>query len=553
MARKKQHTLKVGEIVIPLEEQSPVVIQLVKLNRQLQAEIESLRDEVNRLKGLPETPKRAPANAQPGSLNNPQKPSQSANGKKKKPRKRTTNDGKRPGSAKQAKTPKLQIHDIQELRIDDLPEGTRSRGFVDYHVQDILFQPYNTRYRRARYQLPDGTLRTAPLPSHVRGHFGPTLRSYVIQQHHHNMVTQPLLHEELNEIGVQISSGMIDRLLTERHDDFHAEKDSLLPAAREVSFYFHTDDTSARHCGRNGHTLHIGNQWFASFFTTDSKSRVNFLEILRQPYNDYVLGGDALFYLEYHGATKKLQQQMTRVMKAAGGCLVVEGKKQWQRRLSRWRLKPEARRLVTEAALFGSLLIHDLYIHQPLISDDAKQFKVIGLMLGLCWLHAERHVARLIPLNGREQKAYDKTRDAIWRYYQRLRAYKESPTARKKSRLERDFDRLFLRKTGYPELNAALAKIHAKRENLLLVLEHPELPLHNNPSENDIRQYVKKRKISAGTRSELGRRCRDTFLSLKTTCRKLGISFWRYLQDRFRGAGEIPPLADLIRSSATTT
>jgi len=111
-------------------------------------------------------------------------------------------------------------------------------------------------------------------------------------------------------------------------------------------------------------------------------------------------------------------------------------------------------------------------------------------MIGLCWLHAERHVARLIPLGQREQQAYDRTRDAIWKYYQRLKAYREAPTPRKKARLERDFDRLFLRRTGYVDLNEALRKIHSKRENLLLVLERPEIPLHNNLSENDIRQYV---------------------------------------------------------------
>ena len=119
-----------------------------------------------------------------------------------------------------------------------------------------------------------------------------------------------------------------------------------------------------------------------------------------------------------------------------------------------------------------------------------------------------------------------------------------------RARLETDFDRLFLKETGWPELNEVLRKIHGKKSELLLVLDHPEIPLHNNLSENDIRQYVKKRKISAGTRSDAGRRCRDTFLSLKTTCRKLGITFWRYLQDRIHGLHDIPPLADLIRRKA---
>jgi len=380
------------------------------------------------------------------------------------------------------------------------------------------------------------------------------LRSYVLYQNYQNQVTEPLLLEELREVGVDISAGQISRLLSEDHDAFHREKDDLLPAARDVSQYFHTDDTSARHRGQSGHTLHIGNELFASFFSTDSKSRLNFLEILRQPFDDYVLSGDALFYLEYYGATQKLQRQLAGVVDAAEGWLVLEGRTAWEKQLKRWRIQsPKTRRLVTEAALFGSLMAHDLYVDQPLISDDAAQFKVLGLMVGLCWLHAERHVARLIPLNAREQKAYDRTRDAIWKYYQRLKAYRESPTARRKAGLERDFDRLFLQRSGYADLNEALKKIHAKKENLLLVLERPEIPLHNNPSENDIRQYVKKRKISAGTRSDLGRRCRDTFMSLKTTCRKLGVTFWRYLQDRINGLNTIPRLGDLIRKKATAS
>jgi hypothetical protein len=88
-----------------------------------------------------------------------------------------------------------------------------------------------------------------------------------------------------------------------------------------------------------------------------------------------------------------------------------------------------------------------------------------------------------------------------------------------------------------------------KRE-LLLVLERPDLPLHNNLSEGDIREYVKRRKISGGTRSEDGRRCRDTFASLKKTCRKLGVSFWSFLTDRVGGDGAILPLPALIQAHA---
>ena len=99
-------------------------------------------------------------------------------------------------------------------------------------------------------------------------------------------------------------------------------------------------------------------------------------------------------------------------------------------------------------------------------------------------------------------------------------------------------------------LNLALKRLYDNKTELLLVLERPDIALHNNLSENDIRDYVKKRKISATTRSDAGRQARDTFLSLKKTCQKLGISFWQYLQDRISHQNNIPPLPELIRAAA---
>jgi hypothetical protein len=548
-------------IEIPADQRTPLVEALLRVidrleatneelrrtNEQLrttvaqqQLRIEQLEDEVRRLKGLPEKPKRKPS---PSPLNDPSGPPSTANEKKKKP---TTPDGKRPGSAKRSKTRDLVIHKSVPLPLDDLPLGTRFLGYLDFTVQDLLVEPYNTCYRRGRYQLPDGTIVTAALPADVTSHFGPTLRQYTLYQHFHNHVTQPLLHEELLELGVDISAGQVNRLLTEGHEVFHQEKDSLLPAAREVSLYLQTDDTSAKHRGKAGHTLHIGNDLFASFFTTDTKSRVNFLKVLLTPHQGYLFNGDALFYLECFEFPKKLLARL----KADTGWLH-EDDASWEAQLDTWKIdSAEHRRLLTEAALWANLLAHDLYSDLVFVSDDAAQFKLLAFLHALCWVHMERHVAQLIPLTADQRAAYDAARDAIWDYYQRLKAYRVSPTRTRRARLETDFDRLFLNETAWPELNEVLRKIHGKKSELLLVLDHPEIPLHNNLSENDIRQYVKKRKISAGTRSDAGRRCRDTFLSLKTTCRKLGITFWRYLQDRIHGLHEIPPVADLIRRKA---
>jgi hypothetical protein len=145
----------------------------------------------------------------------------------------------------------LTIHETVLLSLEGLPEGTRQNGHEDFVVQELKIEAPNVCYRRMRYLLPDGSSRTAALPAHVHGHFGSGLHGYVLYQHHQNGVTQPLIREELPDLGIDISTGQIDRLLTDGHDPFHEEKDALLPAARNVSSYFQADDTGARHLGKN--------------------------------------------------------------------------------------------------------------------------------------------------------------------------------------------------------------------------------------------------------------------------------------------------------------
>ena len=97
-------------------------------------------------------------------------------------------------------------------------------------------------------------------------------------------------------------------------------------------------------------------------------------------------------------------------------------------------------------------------------------------------------------------------------------------------------DRIFRRRTGFVTLDRLLARLHANKAELLMVLERPEIPLHTNGSENDIRCQVTRRKVSAGTRSDAGRDCRDAFLGLAKTCAKHGVAFWNYLGSRLETA-----------------
>jgi len=99
-------------------------------------------------------------------------------------------------------------------------------------------------------------------------------------------------------------------------------------------------------------------------------------------------------------------------------------------------------------------------------------------------------------------------------------------------------------------LNHQLKKTHKKKAELLRVLQRPATPLHNNASETDARSAKIKLKISGGTRSDMGQKVRDTFLSLQQTCRKLGINFIVFLQDRVHGLRGVPRLATVIYERA---
>jgi hypothetical protein len=206
-------------------------------------------------------------------------------------------------------------------------------------------------------------------------------------------------------------------------------------------------------------------------------------------------------------------------------------------------------RTATEGALLGGLIARGVSPQLVVLSDGAPQFDV--LVHASCWVHAERPLARMVPYHDEHRAVIARLRQQLWELYQELKAYRQQPDAARAPLLAARFDALCDQQTGYPSLQGVLKEIRDHKADLLRVLERPEVPLHNNAEESDIREYVKKRKISGGTRSAAGRRCRDTFTSLKKTCRKLGVNFWEYLQDRVRGLGHLPRLADLMRQRAT--
>ena len=205
----------------------------------------------------------------------------------------------------------------------------------------------------------------------------------------------------------------------------------------------------------------------------------------------------------------------------------------------------------TEGALLGAVIVSGVSPELGIVSDGAGQFRLLSH--GLCWVHAERLINKLIPFTEAQRQAVETIQGEIWDFYQDLKAYKKltvEEQQQQKATLEASFDQIFTTTTSFETLNQVLRRLKRRKAELLKVLARPELPLHNNASEQDIREFVTKRKISGSTRSDHGRRCRDTFASLKKTCRKLGVSFWEYLKDRVSGKNLIPTLGKLIAQKA---
>ena len=208
---------------------------------------------------------------------------------------------------------------------------------------------------------------------------------------------------------------------------------------------------------------------------------------------------------------------------------------------------PDPVQIATKGALWGSIDAHGFLRDAVIVSDDAGQFAV-GRH-ALCWVHAERLVHKLDTFTDLHRTAQQRLRALIWRFYADLKAYGAMPTARRRSQMRVRFDRIFRRRTGFVTLDRLLARLHANKAELLAALDRPDIPLHTNGSERDLRCQVIKRKISGGTQSEAGRDCRDAFLGLMHTCTKPGIAFWNYLGARLgiQAQPTVPLLPDLIR------
>ncbi len=511
---------------LPRTELEARVLELLGKVSELTGLVAALRDENARLKGLKGRP-----SIKPSGMEQATEPARS--GKR----------GKRRGRGKV--TPRVTV-ETEVLRVTP-PPGSQFKGYEPYQVQDLVLTARAVHYRRQRWLTPTWETLVAPLPAGIRGHFGPELRRHVLMQYHQGQVTVERLVAQIRAVGLSICKRQVMRLLIAGQDDFLAENHEVLRAGLQTAAWVTVDDTGARHRGANGVCTQIGDDRFTWFGTTGSKSRLNFLELLRAGHTDYVVNAAALEYMREHALAGPVIQLLQ-----AHPQRQFANQAAWLHHLEHLGLTglqvtPDPVRVATEGALWGAVAEHGFLHEAIIVSDDAGQFNVGEL--ALCWIHAERLVHKLETFTDPQRTAQQHMRGLIWWFYADLKAFRTDPTPRRRSELRARFDRIFQRRTGFVMLDRLLQRLHANKAELLMVLDHPEIPLHTNGSENDIRCQVTKRQVSGGTKTDTGRDCRDVFLGLGKTSQKLGFAFWDFLGARLSvpRITAVPRLADLIR------
>ena len=433
-----------------------LVVKLLEEVADLRRMVAAQRDEIARLKGGPPRPDIKP-NSKPSGMEQATDP--------KPPHGR--NERRRRGRTRA----KLTINEERTVKLPAPPRGARFKGYTSFVVQELVLHSHVIDFQCERWLTADGKVMTAALPEGFDGHFGPQLRRFVLAQYHQGQTTVPRLLALLRGFGIDISKRELVRLLTTGHDSFHEEAREVLRAGLASAAWITVDDTGARHKANNGFCTQIGNAHFTAFATTTSKSRLNFLSLLRAGHGDYVVNDAALAYMRERALAAHVISRLTEHPDRYFADQAAWAAHLEKLGIAALKVNPDPTLIATEGALWGSVKAHGFLRQGVIVSDDAGQFKV-G-QHGLCWVHAERLVHKLDTFTDQNRAAQSTMRAAIWQLYGDLKAYRCAPTAQRKADLEAEFDRVFTGKTGFISLDRLLARLHANKAELLKVLDRP--------------------------------------------------------------------------------
>jgi hypothetical protein len=451
---------------------------------------------------------------------------------------------------KRSKLDRIHIDREEVLQVDRavLPADAQFKGYEEVVVQELCLTTDNVKFRKEKFYSPStGKTYLASLPSGYAGEYGPNVKSLCLLFSHLCNMTEPKIADLLANMGIVISRGQISAWLTGAYPQLQEEKQAVVEAGLESSAWHHIDDTGTRVDGENQHCHILCNPLYAAYCTRPRKDRLTVMDVLRNGRERmFRINAEALDRLRQWGVSEKIRERV--------GQLPWDQdfrEKEFDQRLMEPipNLGESTRDRIMEAAALAAYHAEAGHV-RLLVCDDTKQFKLVADELALCWIHDGRHYQSLEPCVPQHRELLEAFRKRYWDFYKELRTYRQSPTPGRAVQLREQFDELFSTVTGYDALDQRILKTKADKTYLLMVLNHPEIPLHNNPVELDGRLRVRKRVVSYGPRSAAGAQTWDTMETLLGTARKLGVNFFQYIRDRISGAMQMPSLAELIKQRA---
>jgi len=515
------------------------LVEELKLeNRHLREENQRLREGIQRLKGE-QGPPRLPPNP---SLSGTTTASHSSEKERHQPKERH----------KRSKLEQIEVIREEVLAVDptQLPPDAEFKGYETTVVQDVKIEIDNVRFLKEKYYSPaEGKTYLAPLPAGYQGTYGPGVKALALVFYYASNMSQPKIVDWFAHVGIQLSAGALSQWLSQAPEPFQREKAAVYEAGLRSSPWQHLDETGTRVNGQNQQCHIVCNPLYTAYFTTEKKDRLSIVDVLRglRP-RTFRFNAEAYQWLQPAGLSPSLLGGL-RSLPPEQDLSEAQVTEWLERHLPRLG-QPQRHQILQAGAVAAYHAEVGFPVVRLLLCDDASQFKGVTEELALCWIHEGRHYKQLEPLVPHHQLLLDGFLQRYWGFYGKLLHYRSQPTPVEAARLGEEFDALFSTVTSYQGLDHRIALTQAKKEALLKVLAHPEIPLHNNPAELGARLRVRKRDVSFGPRTAKGKQAWDTFHTLVSTTKKLGVSFYQYVQDRVTGANQVPSLADLIKEKA---
>jgi len=345
--------------------------------RAAQAEIQRLRNEINRLKGEQGQPAIKP--------HTPQPPPKDLSSEQERRTPKAWSQGR--------KTDRIPIDREHVVAVDptDLPPDAVFKGYADVVVQDVLFRTDNVLFRKEKFSSPSQhTTYVASLPPGSRGPFGPGIKSLALVFYYGAQMSEPKVAELLRSVGVRISDGQVSNLLIKDQAAFHTEKDAVYQAGLASSPWQHLDDTSTRVHGQNGYGHIVCNPLSTAYVTTTAKDRLTVIDVLTNSRpRRFVVNAEALGYVEASGLSAVRCRQLAPL---ADEVIMDEAQMQALLETHLPGLGPQQRKWILDATAVAAYHADvEVPVVRLLVCDDAPQFTLITEELALCWVHEGRH------------------------------------------------------------------------------------------------------------------------------------------------------------------